>query len=140
MSDYAAAIETAERVKKSSIATWAESELAAAVLAMTGEIEVLTNEAENCRQQAIDQAQESRTQAAIVRGCYTAAGIVGKGDWNGAEPVRQRIVLLEAACERALNFVENIEGEHGMLLETGDLLRNVLILPPDESRGTKEKT
>ena len=38
---------------------------------------------------------------------------------------------LLAACERALNFVRNTEDEHGMPLETGDILRAAIAKAED---------
>lgn len=52
--------------------------------------------AENLRQQAEQQAQEARTHRRTVLDCYKAAGAVGRGDWNGSEPVYDAIKSLES--------------------------------------------
>lgn len=63
------------------------------------DIRILKLEAERdaCKQEAQVQAQEARTQQAIVHDCYQAVtgGKGEPGDWNGAEPVRRRIAELE---------------------------------------------
>jgi hypothetical protein len=79
--------ESYESMDENADGDWVHHEDYARLAARVGEME---REREHLLQQAQIQAQEMRTQRAIVRDCYQAAtGATGEpGDWNGAEPIR----------------------------------------------------
>lgn len=71
-------------------------------------IEGMRSLVDRLRLEAQCHAQEARTANATVAECYQAAtgGTGEPGNWNGAEPVKQRIQGLEALVEQMTQALE----------------------------------
>lgn len=91
-----------------------------------GERDVLRAANESLLQQATQWRQEARTQASIVRECYAAVtGNTGEpGDWNGANPVREKLEALTAERDALRARVAELEERSASLIEAGVRLAN----------------
>ena len=71
----------------------------------------METEREHLRMQAIEHAQEMRTQRAIVRDIYQAvSGATGEpGNWNGAEPVKQLVRQLATLTEAVMDYCDSLD-------------------------------
>lgn len=79
---------------------------AAPLVARVAELEALS---ERLKMEAQIHAQEARTANATIAEIYQCVtGKTGEpGNWNGAEPVRARLVELEEALENCVAFIED---------------------------------
>ena len=92
---------------------WDKQALLSECIKLANKTAELQTKADHLQQQAEIWKQEARTQASIVKECYQAiSGCTGEpGDWNGAKPVKDRILELQT-WERLIRYlINNHEGE-----------------------------
>jgi phage shock protein A len=99
----------------------------------------LERERDALKLQAQCWAAKARAQSATVREAYRACtgGTGEPGDWNGANPVKERIAELEAALESCAVLFDDIasyEDGHQYTAKTGSKGARAALAPKESSK------
>lgn len=105
---------------------------------LTSRVKALKNDlklAETAKAHAVSQAktwkQEAKTQKATVEECYSLVGADHEGDWNGADPIREKLKEMQRLIDEAQGMLCSVRDE-GHVGDANDL--DTLILDIDHTR------